>query len=98
MQPGHGHAAWTWTCCLDMGIRPGHGMDMYIELDIDTEIHRKKIKKLYKTLFTSSFWLNMFIISLFIFYLDVKNKRYTLILFSAFVKLFYYNNVISYLL
>jgi hypothetical protein len=67
MQPGHLHAAWTWTCCLDIGIQPGLDMDMYIELDIDAEFHRKKIKELYKTLFTLSFWMNILIISLFIF-------------------------------
>ncbi len=24
LPPGHGHAAWTWTCSMDMGIRYGH--------------------------------------------------------------------------
>jgi hypothetical protein len=25
MPRGLGHAAWTWTCSIDMGMQPGHG-------------------------------------------------------------------------
>jgi hypothetical protein len=49
MQPGHGYAAWTWTCNVD--IQHGHGhaawnwtlniaIDMGMDIDMDMNIQK----------------------------------------------------------